>query len=69
MTAQRGSPTRPGMTQATPSTRARATATVGRATVPAARRSGENPAPDAVRRSAATAARDFPVDGSAALAA
>ncbi len=69
MTAQRGRPTRPGMTQATPPTRARATATVGRATVPAARRSSETPAPDTVRRRAATAAHDFPVDGSAALAA
>jgi hypothetical protein len=69
MTAQRGRPTRPGMTQAAPSTRARSTATAGRATVPAARRSTETPAPDTLRRSAATAARDFPVDGSAALAA
>lgn len=76
MTAQRGRPTRPGVSQATPSTRARATATVGRATVPSARRSAETPAPDTLRhsaaetlrRSAATAARDFPVDGSAALA-
>jgi hypothetical protein len=68
MTAQRGRPTRPGMTQATPPTRTRATATAGRATVPAARRISETPAPDTVRRRAATAARDFPVDGSAALA-
>jgi hypothetical protein len=76
MTAQRGRPTRPGVSQATPSNRTRATATVGRATVPSARRSTETPAPEtlrrsaaeALRRSAATAARDYPVDGSVALA-
>jgi type II secretory pathway pseudopilin PulG len=76
MTAQRGRPTRPGVSQATLPNRARATATVGRATVPSARRSTDTPAPETLRRSeaetlrrnAATAARDYPVDGSAALA-
>jgi hypothetical protein len=56
------------MTQATPPVRARANAAAGRTTVPAVRRSSETPAPDTVRRRAATAAHDFPVDGSAALA-
>ena len=61
MTAQRGRPTRPGMTQATPPTRARATATAGRATCPplaaAARHrrptpcAGEQPRPHATSRS------------------
>lgn len=81
MTAQRGRPSRPGVTQAMPRGRATATAgratpghatasrvTVGRATVPAARRGDGTPPPDTVRRRAATAARDFPVDGSVALA-
>jgi hypothetical protein len=47
---------------------ARGTATIGRAKVPAARRSSESPARETLRRNAATAGYDFPVDGSTALA-